>query len=115
MANIVPTETMAQILSTVVQAGDSTDIKLTIKGKTAIVIIKDNETGVVLTQKMHAEGLKQWSSFNQNSISIDERRNLVQRLINDDGLTQSEVASYLGISQSQVSKDFNYMKGRNER
>lgn len=108
MANMVPIDVMANILSTVVQAGDSTDIELTIKGRTAIAIIKDNETGVVLTQKMHAEGLKQWSSFNPRTVSIDERRNLVQRLINDDGLTQSEVASYLGISQSQVSKDFNY-------
>ncbi|MFC1015215.1 hypothetical protein ACFGYI_04195 [Pasteurella multocida] len=110
MANIVPVETLSGVLTSIVQAGKSNDIKLTIKGKTAIAVIRDSQTGAVLTQKMHAEGLAEWTSFNPRDVSVDKRRDLVRRLINDDGLTQSEVASYLGISQSQVSKDFNHNK-----
>ncbi|HII3799653.1 TPA: hypothetical protein ACY38O_000807 [Pasteurella multocida] len=110
MANIFPVETLSGVLASIVQAGDSNDIKLTIKGKTATAVIRDNQTGAVLTQKMHTERFTEWTSFNPRTVSVDERRDLVYRLIKDDGLTQSEVASYLGISQSQVSKDFNHKK-----
>lgn len=97
---------LSNALNSIITQSDSRDISLSIKGDTAVMVVKDLNSGTVITQTLHKQGLQQWSSFNPSEVSIQERKELVKKLINDDNMSQSEVAKYLGISQSQVSKDY---------
>lgn len=97
---------LSAALESIIEQSESKDISLSIKGDTAVMVVKDLHSGAVITQTLHKQGLQQWSSFNPTQVSVEERKSLVKKLINDDNMTQSEVSQYLGISQSQVSKDY---------
>ena len=97
---------LANSLNELLTESDGKDLSLRIKGDTATLVVKDVDSGTVITQKLYQHGFKQWSRFNPEEITSSDRANLVKTLIDEDKMTQSEVASYLGISQSQVSKDY---------
>lgn len=74
----------------------------------------DNRTGMVTTNVQHKDGrvqndqwvsrgLSQTTRFDPRELSIDERNDAVRSLL-DQGLTQTEVARRIGISQSRVAQ-----------
>jgi len=74
----------------------------------------NNRTGVVSANVKHQDGRvqhKEWISrglsqatqFNPNTLSIQDRNEAVRSLLNQ-GLTQTEVAKRIGISQSRIAQ-----------
>lgn len=74
----------------------------------------DNRTGMVSANVQHrdgriqhnewvAKGLSQTTRFDPHSLTIDDRNNAVLSLLNQ-GLTQTEVAKRIGVSQSRVAQ-----------
>lgn len=69
-------------------------------------------TGEVLSVRIRARGsLKQFTNFDPNELSIDERRTLEQEM-HDEGLPQAEIADLLGVSQATVSLDLKRLRKR---
>jgi hypothetical protein len=67
-------------------------------------------TGEVLSVRIRARGsLKQFTNFDPNELSIDERRTLEQNMY-DEGLSQAEIANLLGVSQATVCLDLKRVK-----
>ena len=95
---------LANTLNELLTESGGRDLSLRIKGDTATLVVKDVDSGTVITQKLYQHGIKQWSRFNPEEMTSSERASLVKTLIDEDKMSQSEVALYLGISQSQVSK-----------
>lgn len=74
----------------------------------------DNRTGMVSANVLHrdgrvqhnewvAKGLSQITRFDPHSFTIEDRNSAVVTLLNQ-GLTQTEVAKRIGISQSRVAQ-----------
>lgn len=74
----------------------------------------DNRTGMVSTNVQHLDGrvqhdewvsrgLSQTTRFDPRTLTIEERNDAVISLL-DQGLTQTEVAKRIGISQSRVAQ-----------
>ncbi len=99
--NVLPT-----LLNQYMPSSENNDVTIKIRGNIATAIIKQ-QNGTVITQRMQ-QGLKEWTSFDPNTVSINERRKLVKSLINEKKMTQTEVSEILGVSQSLVSKDYRH-------
>lgn len=74
----------------------------------------DNRTGLVTTNVQHkdgrvqhdkwiSKGLSQTTRFDPRTLTMEERNDAVLSLL-DQGLTQTEVAHRIGISQSRVAQ-----------
>lgn len=83
--------------------------------KGVLSIHKRREDGCVESLRVRAKGsFKQAAQFDPGQISIDERRGL-EADMHKSGLSQSEIADLLGVSQATVSLDLSRIKSGDVR
>lgn len=85
---------------------DIADYSVKVSKKTGLIKVNAKYTdGRVITQTDLGPGLQQIVRYNPNAGTKEDRDSNILRLLSE-GLTQTEVASHLGVSQALVSKVF---------
>lgn len=83
-----------------------------VSSKGVLTINRRKASGEVESMRVRAKGsFKQYTTFDPKQISKAERRQLEADMI-DSGLTQSEVADLVGVSQATVSLDLKRLKAK---
>ncbi|MDE1181500.1 helix-turn-helix domain-containing protein [Paraburkholderia sp.] len=79
-----------------------------------VVRVSASQTdGFVKTQTLLGKGLKQLSVFDPSAVTKQERRELIGTLHDSGkGMTQNEIATTLGVSQSLVSLELRKLKSQ---
>lgn len=90
--------------------------KFVIKGASGVAVAHvQKPNGHVYSARVQANGaLQQFTQFDANRLSVQERRELESQLHNRDNLTQSEIADLLGVSQATVSNDLKLIRQQNQ-
>jgi len=83
-----------------------------IKGGAGVAVAHVRKpTGEVQSVHVRANGaLQQFTQFNPASISVAERREL-EKDLHEKGMSQSDIADMLGVSQATVSLDLRKLRG----
>lgn len=89
---------------------DVTRDKFKVTGAAGVIVAHvAKASGQVVSARIRGRSFKQMTQFDPNEISVSERRQLEKQMY-DDGLTQSEIADLLGVSQSLVAKDLSLLR-----
>lgn len=97
-------ETMSEL------AIDPLTDKFKIMGAAGVVVAHVvKPSGQVLSARVRGDSFKQLTQFDSADISVDDRRRLELQMYND-GMSQSEIADLLGVSQSLIAKDLSILR-----
>ncbi|BAU90585.1 MULTISPECIES: hypothetical protein [Methylobacteriaceae] len=110
MPKLVPSrpDPMLDVLSTF--RLKPTDTFKIVSSKGVLTINRRKSTGEVEQMRVRAKGsFQQLTKFEPAQITIAERRKLEAEMVKS-GLTQSEVADLIGVSQATVSLDLKKLK-----
>ena len=81
-----------------------------IMGAAGVVVAHVSKpSGQILSARVRGNSFKQLTQFDPSEISVADRRQL-EKQMHDDGMTQSEIADLLGVSQSLVAKDLSILR-----
>lgn len=91
--------------------------KFVIKGASGVAVAHvQKPDGQVYSARVQANGaLQQFTQFDANRLTLEERRELEHKLHYKDNLTQSEIADLLGVSQATVSNDLKLLRNKNNQ
>lgn len=94
---------------------DPTTDKFLIKGAAGVAVAHvQKPDGRVYSMRVQANGaLQQFTQFDANRLTVEERRKLEAEMYHNNQLTQSEIADILGVSQATISNDLKIIKQQN--